>query len=50
MSKRKKWGLIGGGILVVAIIGITTAAKGRNKATEVKIEAVAATIAAISVT
>src|SRR5689334_13326238 len=40
MSKRKKWGLIGGGILVVAIIGITTAAKGRNKATEVKIEAV----------
>jgi HlyD family secretion protein len=40
MSKRKKWGLIGGGILVVAIIGITTAAKGRNKATEVKIEPV----------
>src|SRR6476469_5017126 len=40
MSKRKKWGLIGGGILEVAIIGITTAAKGRNKATEVKIEAV----------
>jgi HlyD family secretion protein len=40
MSKRKKWGLIGGGVLVVAIIGITTAAKGRNKATEVRIEPV----------
>jgi HlyD family secretion protein len=40
MSKRKKWGLIGGGVLVVAIIGITTAAKSRNKATEVRIEPV----------
>src|SRR6266540_2127525 len=40
MSKRKKWGLIGGGVLVIAIIGITTAAKGRNKATEVRIEKV----------
>jgi HlyD family secretion protein len=40
MSKRKKWGLIGGGVLVVAIIAITTAAKGRNKATEVRIEPV----------
>ncbi len=40
MSKRKKWGLIGGGVLVIAIIGITTAAKGRNKATEVRIEPV----------
>ncbi len=40
MSKRKKWGLIGGGILVIAIIGVTTAAKNRNKATEVRIEPV----------
>src|SRR6476619_3862681 len=40
MSKRKKWGLISGGVLVVAIIAITTAAKGRNKATEVRIEPV----------
>ncbi|HUQ18548.1 MAG TPA: biotin/lipoyl-binding protein, partial [Gemmatimonadaceae bacterium] len=40
MSKRKKWGLIGGGLLVVAIIAITTAAKGRNKAVEVRIEPV----------
>ncbi len=40
MSKRKKWGLIGAGVLVVAIIGITTAAKSRNKATEVRIEPV----------
>lgn len=40
MSKRKKWGLIGAGVLIVAIIGITTAAKSRNKATEVRIEPV----------
>ena len=40
MSKRKKWGLIGGGVLVIAIIGFTTAAKSRNKATEVRIEPV----------
>jgi HlyD family secretion protein len=40
MSKRKKWGLIGGGVLVVAIIVMTTAAKSRNKATEVRIEPV----------
>src|SRR6476469_2015301 len=40
MSKRKKWGLIGGGALVIAIIGFTTAAKTRNKATEVRIEPV----------
>jgi HlyD family secretion protein len=40
MSKRKKWGLIGGGLLVIAIIGVTTAAKNRNKATEVRIEPV----------
>jgi HlyD family secretion protein len=40
MSKRKKWGLIGGGVLVIAIIGVTTAAKNRNKAAEVRIEPV----------
>src|SRR5215211_1686970 len=40
MSKRKKWGLIGGGLLVIAIIGVTTAAKNRNKAAEVRIEPV----------
>ena len=40
MSKRKKWGLIGGGVLVIAIIALTTAAKSRNKATEVRIEPV----------
>jgi HlyD family secretion protein len=40
MSKRKKWGLIGASVLIVAIIGITTAAKSRNKATEVRIEPV----------
>jgi HlyD family secretion protein len=40
MSKRKKWSLIGGGVLVIAIIGFTTAAKNRNKATEVRIEPV----------
>jgi len=40
MSKRKKWGVIGGIVLVVAVIGATTAAKGRNKATEVRIEPV----------
>jgi len=40
MSKRKKWGLIGAGVLVIAIIGFTTAAKSRNKATEVRIEPV----------
>lgn len=40
MSKRKKWGLIGGGVLVIAIIGVTAAAKNRNKAAEVRIEPV----------
>jgi HlyD family secretion protein len=40
MSKRKKWGLIGGGVLVIAIIGVTTAANSRNKAAEVRIEPV----------
>lgn len=40
MSKRKKWGVIGVVLLIVSVIGATTAAKGRNKATEVRIEAV----------
>ncbi|MEO7501039.1 MAG: efflux RND transporter periplasmic adaptor subunit [Gemmatimonadaceae bacterium] len=40
MSKRKKWGLIGAGVLVIAIIGVTAAAKNRNKAAEVRIEPV----------
>jgi len=40
MSKRKKWGVIGVVVLIVSVIGATTAAKGRNKATEVRIEAV----------
>jgi HlyD family secretion protein len=40
MSKRKKWGLIGGGVLVIAVIGVTTAANSRNKAAEVRIEPV----------
>jgi len=40
MSKRKKWGLIGAGVLAVVLIGGTTAAKKRNKATEVRIEPV----------
>jgi HlyD family secretion protein len=40
MSKRTKWG-VGGGILVaIALIGGLSAAKGRNKATEVRIEQV----------
>ncbi len=40
MSKRKKWSLIGGAVTVVALIVITGAMKGRNKATEVRIEPV----------
>jgi HlyD family secretion protein len=40
MSKRTKWG-VGGGILVaIILIGALSAAKGRNKATEVRIEKV----------
>ncbi|HEY8167003.1 MAG TPA: efflux RND transporter periplasmic adaptor subunit [Gemmatimonadaceae bacterium] len=40
MSKRKKWGLISAGIAAVVLIGVTSAMKGRNKATEVRIEPV----------
>ena len=40
MSKRIKWGVGGGIILAIALIGGLSAAKGRNKATEVRIEPV----------
>jgi len=40
MSKRTKWGVAGGIILAIALIGGLSAAKGRNKATEVRIEPV----------
>jgi HlyD family secretion protein len=40
MSKRKKWGLIGVGVAAIVLIGVTSAMKGRNKATEVRIEPV----------
>lgn len=40
MSKRTKWGLWGGLALAIVLIGGTTAAKNRNKATEVRIEPV----------
>jgi HlyD family secretion protein len=40
MSKRTKWGVGGGIILVIVAIGALSAAKGRNKATEVRIEPV----------
>ena len=40
MSKRTKWGLWGGLALVIVLVGGTTAAKNRNKATEVRIEPV----------
>lgn len=40
MSKRKKWGLISAGVAAVLLIGVTSAMKGRNKATEVRIEPV----------
>lgn len=40
MSKRAKWGVGGGIVLVLVLVGALSAAKGRNKATEVRIEAV----------
>ena len=40
MSKRTKWGVGGGILLAIALIGGLSAAKGRNKATEVRIEQV----------
>ena len=40
MKKRTKWSVAGVLVLAVLIIGITSAMKGRNKATEVRIEKV----------
>jgi len=40
MKKRTKWSVAGVLILAVLIIGITSAMKGRNKATEVRMEKV----------
>ena len=40
MKKRTKWSVIGGIVLVVLILGVTSAMKSRNKATEVRIEKV----------
>src|SRR5256714_14521504 len=40
MKKRTKWTVAGAVGLAVLIIGVTSAMKGRNKATEVRIEKV----------
>lgn len=40
MSKRIRWSIIGGVAVVIAIAGVTTAAKRNRKAVEVRIEAV----------
>ena len=40
MSKRTKWGVGGGILLAIVLIGGLSAAKGRNKATEVRMEQV----------
>ncbi len=40
MSKRTKWGVGGGILLAIVLIGGLSAAKGRNKATDVRIESV----------
>ncbi len=40
MSKRTKWGVGGGILLVIVLVGALSAAKGRNKATEVRMEMV----------
>ena len=40
MKKRTKWSVAGVLVLAILIIGITSAMKGRNKATEVRIEKV----------
>lgn len=40
MSKRTKWGVGGGIVLAIVLIGGLSAMKGRNKATEVRIEQV----------
>ncbi len=38
MSKRTKWGVGGAILLVIVAVGVLSAMKGRNKATEVRIE------------
>jgi HlyD family secretion protein len=40
MSKRTKWGVGGGIVLAIALVAVLSAMKGRNKATEVRIEQV----------
>ena len=40
MKKRTKWSVAGAIVLAVVIIGVTSAMKGRNKATEVRMEKV----------
>ena len=40
MSKKAKWGVGGGIVLAIVLVGVLSAAKGRNKATEVRIEQV----------
>lgn len=40
MKKRTKWSIAGALVLAIVIIGVTSAMKGRNKATEVRIEKV----------
>jgi len=40
MSKRTKWGVGGGIVLAIVLVGVLSAAKGRNKATEVRLEKV----------
>src|SRR5215213_8880003 len=50
MSKRVKWSVAGGVLLVIAAIGGLTAAKGKNKAVEVRTEQVQARDLVSSVT
>jgi HlyD family secretion protein len=40
MSKKTKWGVGGGIVLAIVLVGVLSAAKGRNKATEVRMEQV----------
>src|SRR4026209_372736 len=40
MSKKTKWGVGGGIVLAIVLVGVLSAAKGHNKATEVRIEQV----------
>ncbi|MDB4882936.1 MAG: secretion protein HlyD family protein, partial [Gemmatimonadetes bacterium] len=50
MSKRVKWSVAGGVILVIVAIGGLTAMKGKNKAVEVRTEQVQARDLVSSVT